>query len=208
MYWSELINDPRWLLRDYRVIKSYNYNTGKVKQLTRLTRYYAPAVTRDGRYIAAVEVTPENKYSLVILNSKDGTLIRKISTPDNLLFIHPKWSDDGKSIVSIVFGKEGNNLAITDPETGKTELLLPYSFMEMKRPSLYLNYILYTASYNGKDNIYAFNRDTKEIFRITSARFGASDAFVADDKSSIIYSNYTADGYKLVREKTDTAAME
>jgi hypothetical protein len=204
IYWSELVNDPRWLLRDYRVIKSYNFNNGKIKQLTHLTRYYAPSVTRDSKYLAAVEVTPENKYFLVILNSKDGSLIRKISTPDNLLFIHPKWSEDAKLVVSVVFGKEGNNLAITDPETGRTEILLPYSFMEMKRPSFYRNYILYTASYNGKDNIYAFDRSTKEVFRITSGRFGASDASVTNDLSAIIYSNYTADGYKLVKEKLDT----
>jgi hypothetical protein len=205
IYWSELVNDPRWLLRDYRVIRSYNFNTGKTTQLTRLTRYYAPSVTRDGRYLAAVEVTPENKYFLVILNSNDGSLIRKINTPDNLLFIHPRWSDDGKSVVSVVFGKEGNNLAITDPASGKTEILLPFSFMEMKRPSFYRNYILFTASYNGKDNIYAFNRNTKDVFMVTSARFGASDAFVSNDLSSMIYSNYTADGYKIVKQKLDTA---
>jgi hypothetical protein len=206
IYWSELVNDPRWVLRDYRVIKSYNFNTGKTEQLTHRSRYYAPAVTSDGKFIAAVEVNPENKYSLVILNSNDGSLIRKISTPDNLLFIHPRWSEDRKSIVSVGFGKEGNNLAITDPETGKTKLLLPFSFMEMKRPSFYRNYILYTASYNGKDNIYAFNRNTKEVFRITSARFGASDAFVTNDLSAIIYSNYTAEGYKLVKERLDTTS--
>jgi hypothetical protein len=204
VYWSELVNDPRWLLRDYRVIKSYNFNTGRIKQFTHLTRYYAPSVTRDGKYIAAVEVTPENRYSLVILNSDDGNLINKISTPDNLLFIHPRWSEDGKSIVSVVFGKDGNNIALINPETGKTEILLPYSLMEMKRPSFYRNYILYTASYNGKDNIYAFDRSTKEVSRITDARFGASDAFVTDDHSAIIYSNYTADGYELVREELDT----
>ncbi len=204
IYWSELVNDPRWLLRDYRVIKSYHFNTGKTTQLTHLTRYFAPSVTRDGRSLAAVEVTPENKYFLVILNSNDGSLVRRIGTPDNLLFIHPRWSEDGKSIVSIVFGKEGNSLAITDPETGKTELLLPFSFMEMKRPSFYRNYLLYTASYNGKDNIYAFNLNTKNVFRVTSARFGASDAYISNDMTAMIYSNYTADGYKLVSQKLDT----
>jgi hypothetical protein len=72
--------------------------------------------------------------------------------------------------------------------------------MEMKRPSFFRNYILYTASYNGKDNIYALDRTTKKIYRITSARFGASDAYVINDPPAIIYSNYTADGYNLVRE--------
>ena len=72
LYWSELVTDPRWLLRDYRIIKSYSFKTGKTELLTKRTRYYAPSVTRDGKYLAAVEVTPENKYFLVILDSKDA----------------------------------------------------------------------------------------------------------------------------------------
>jgi hypothetical protein len=205
LYWSELVTDPRWILRDYRVIKSYSFKTGETEQLTFRTRYYAPAVTRDGKYLAAVEVSSENIYYLVILNSKDGSLVSKISTPDNLLFIHPRWSDDGKSIVSVVFGKDGNSLTVTNPETGQTEIIIPYSFMEMKRPSFYRNYILYTASYNGEDNIYAFDSNSKEVFRVTSTRFGASDAAVTNDLSAIIYSNYTADGYELVKEELDPA---
>jgi hypothetical protein len=204
IYWSELVNDPRWLLRDYRVIKSYSFDTGKTKQLTHLTRYYAPSVTSDGKYIAAVEVNTDNKYFLVILNSIDGSIIRRISTPDNLLFIHPRWSEDGKQIVSVVFGKAGNNISVINPESGKAEILMPYSLMEMKRPSFFRNYILYTSSYNGKDNIYALDPRTKQIFRVTSARFGASDGSVTNDGAAIIYSNYTADGYELVKEKLDT----
>jgi hypothetical protein len=208
LYWSEMTNDPRWSFRDYRVIKSFRYNTGKTEQLTHCTRYYAPSVTSDGKLIAAVEVTLDNKYFLVILNSKDGGLIKKISTPDNLLFIHPRWAADGRSIVTVVFGKDGNTLAIADPETGKIELLLPYSHMEIKRPSFYSNYVIYTASYNGIDNIYAFDRNTRDVFKVTSARFGACDAFVTNDQSYIIYSNYTSDGYKLVKENLDPATWE
>ena len=153
------------------------------------TRYYAPSVTRDGKYIAAVEVTLDNSYFLVILNSRDGGLFKRISTPDNLLFIHPRWSDDGKSIVSVVVGKKGNSLALIDPETGKFELLLPYSFLEMKRPSFFGNHIIYTGSYNGIDNIYSFDRQTQEVSQVTSARFGASDATITNDQKAIIYSN-------------------
>jgi len=203
LYWSELVNDPRWLLRDYRVIKTYNFRTGKIGQLTHLSRYYAPSVTPDGNYIAAVDVSPENKYFLAILNSDDGSLVKRISTPDNLLFIHPRWSEDGKFIVSVVFGKKGNNLGITDPSTGITEILTEWTLMEMKRPSFYKHYIIYTASYNGKDNLYAFDRNTRDIFKVTNARFGTSDASISDLQSEIIYSNYTADGYVIVAEKLD-----
>ncbi len=200
LYWSEMTNDPRWSFRDYRVIKAFNFKTRIIKQLTHKTRYYAPSVTRDGKFIVAVDITLDNSYFLVILNSKDGSLIKRISTPENLLFIHPCWADDGKSIVAVVVGKKGNSLALIDPETSKFKLLMPYSFLEMKRPSFYGNHIIYTGSYNGTDNIYSLDRQTHQVSRITSARFGASDACLTDDQSNIIYSKYTADGYQLVKE--------
>lgn len=208
LYWSEMTNDPRWSFRDFRVIKSYKYQTGKIEQLTHCTRYYSPSVTKDGKFIAAAEVTPDNNYFLVILNSKDGSLVKKISTPDNLLFIHPKWASDGKSIVSVVFGKQGNSLAKTDPETGYTELLLPCSSLEIKRPSFFRNFIIYQASYNGIDNFYALDLKTHEVAQVTSSRFGATDAFVVEDQSAIIYSDYTSEGYRLVKEALNPAKWD
>jgi len=54
IYWSEMVNDPRWSFRDYRVIKSFSFTTGKIEQLTHCTRYYAPSVSSNGKLIAAV----------------------------------------------------------------------------------------------------------------------------------------------------------
>jgi len=97
----------------------------------------------------------------------------------------------------------GNNIATVDPETGKVELLLQYSSLEIKRPSFWKNYIIYQASYNGIDNIYALSLDAHEVFQVTSARFGASDANVLTNQSAIIYSNYTSDGYEIVKEQLE-----
>jgi hypothetical protein len=202
IYWSEMALDPRWSFRDYRVIKKYNFNTGQISQITRHTRYFAPSVSKDGRFLASVDITPDNLYSIVILNT-NGKLLRKIDTPENLFFIHPRWSEDSRSIVTVVSGKEGNSIAIADPETGNLELLLPYTFREIKRPSFFRDYVLFTASYSGINNIYAINRSSHEIFKITSSRFGASDASVAADQSCIFYSDYTSDGNRLVSAKLE-----
>jgi hypothetical protein len=208
IYWSEIIVDPRWYLRDYRVIKKYSFNTGKVSQLTHRTRYFAPSVSNNGRNLAVVEADSENRYSLLVLRISDGSIEKIYTTPDNLLFIHPSWSENDSMIVSAVFGKRGNSIAITDIGSGKSEILLPFSFMEIKRPSFYRNYIIYTASYNGKDNIYAFDRMTHDIFKITSARFGDSDAFISRKENAIIYSDYTSNGYNIAKMELDTAEWE
>jgi hypothetical protein len=80
--------------------------------------------------------------------------------------------------------------------------------MELKRPSFYNNYIIYTASYNGRDNIYALNRQSGEISRVTSSRFGASDAFVSEKNKVMIYSDYTANGYNIAKTSLDTTTWK
>ncbi len=206
LYWSEMINDPRWTLRDYRVIKTYNFNTGKESQLTHRTRYFSPAISENGKFIATVEVTNYNKYYLMILNSKDGSIVKRIGTPDNLLFFHPRWSDDGRNIVTVVFGDEGNSIAIVNPESGDLKLLLPFTNLELKRPSFFGKYVIYSASYSKIENFYAIDTTSSGIFQITSARFGATDASVYSKNPHLIYSDYTADGYdlKAVGLKPDT----
>ena len=208
LYWSEKTYDPRWGLRDYRVIKSYNLNSGRIGQLTHRTRYFAPSVSRDGKLIATVGISLDNKYSLDILNSADGALIKKITTPENLLFIHPSWADDGLSIVTILMGKEGNTIGIVDPRNGSIDSLLPFTRYIIKRPSFYNNYIIFTASFTGIDNIYAFDRKTHTVYQVTSARFGASDAAVTAGRGGIVFSEYTADGYQLAEEIPDTASWK
>jgi hypothetical protein len=204
--WSEVTDDPRWTLRDYRVIKVYHYETDRISQVTHRTRYFAPAISRDGQRIVTVEVTPGNHYSLAILSASDGHVIKKIATPKNLFFIHPRWSDDGKSIVTVVLGSKGNSLAVVDPEKEEVDIVLPFSYREIKRPSFYGDYIIYQASYTGIDNIFAFQRRTGKIYRITSARFGAYDAAVSTERSEMVYSDYTADGYQLVSVNLDSSS--
>jgi hypothetical protein len=208
LYWSEKTNDPRWSLRDYRVIKSYNLNSGKIRQLTHCTRYFAPSVTRDGKLLVIVGITLDNKYSLDILNSADGTLIKKITTPENLLFIQPSWADDGLSIVTVLMGREGNTIGIVDPGSSRIDILLPYTMYIIKDPSFYKNYVIFTASFTGIDNIYAVDRKTHVVYKVTSSRFGASDASTTVGRDGIVFSDYTADGSQLAEEIPDTASWK
>jgi hypothetical protein len=197
LYWSEQVNDPRWSLRDYRVIKSYNLITGKARQLTHQSRYFSPSVSSDGGLIVAVEVTIENKFSLIILNSADGSVLKRITTPENLFFIHPVWSPDASKIITVVLGNDKNSIAIADPGSGEFRFLLPFTAFEIRRPFFYGKYAIYSASYKEIENFYALDTASREIFQVTSARFGATEGCVGKNDPLLVYANYTADGYNL-----------
>lgn len=193
--WQENVPDPRWPLKDYMIIKKFDIVKKKTTQLTCKTRYFSPDISPNAEKIIVTEVTGDNEYSLVVIDSENGNIVNKISNPENLFISHPSWNADSKQVVAVVTGKKGKSLAIIDTENGSFEILIPFDYVELDWPVFYDQYLLFTASYSGIDNIYALDRITMEIFQVTSVRFGAFHPFVSVEKGLLLFSEYTANGY-------------
>ncbi|MBE0651365.1 MAG: hypothetical protein IH595_11050 [Bacteroidales bacterium] len=194
--WNEMDFDLRWSNRDYSDIKLYNYHTKKLTQLTRKSRYFAPALSPDSKYLVAVKVDDQGHYSLDFFDLRSGKVIKSFHTPDNLFFLTPHWSPDSQHVVVTVLGNHGKALLWLNVNTLKYRLLMPFSYTEMKWPVTYGNWVIYTAGYEDKDNLYAVNINTGKMFRYMDARFGAVDATFSPEGKKVYFANYTADGYK------------
>jgi hypothetical protein len=195
--WSEIKPDPRWSLRDYAVVKTYDIETGKTRQITHRSRYFAPVINKQGDKIAAVEVSEQNQYKLVILDVEDGSLIKELHTDDNLFFMHPAWSFDGTTIACVVLGDRGKSLLVWNTKDNHYDVMLPFSYIEISRPTFYGNTLFYTGSYSGTDNIYSLSLISREVQQVTSARFGVTDAAVNAAGDTLVFANYTSDGYMI-----------
>ncbi len=194
--WNEKTFDPRWSNRDYSVIKIYDFKKGKLKTLTRKSRYFAPALSHKADKIAVSEVSETGNYSLKIIDIASGKVFKSFVTPDNLFFMTPAWSENDKYIVSIGLGKKGKSLLITDVESGKTEKLMPFTFAEIKQPSVYGDFVVFTGTFEGKDELYALKISTGKIYKLIDARFGSVNPEFSNDGKKIYYSAYTSGGYK------------
>ena len=202
--WTENYNDPRWGHRSYAVIKTFDLNSHKINTLTKHSRYFAPAISNDGKRIACVEVSITNKYALVIIDSKTGKILSKISSPDEAFLATPSWSRDDHKIIMIAVNKKGKTLAEYDNFTNTIRFLKPFDHTEISEPCYYKNYIIYNGSYTGVDNIYAFNLNNKNIYRITSTKFGAADPCTSPDESKLAFVDYSPEGYSVSELEIDT----
>lgn len=195
--WNEKTYDPRWDMRNYSVLKIYDTKTGKVNKLTRRSRYFAPSLSGDGHRIAAVYVSNESAYALHILDAATGKNLKKFETEENLFFMTPHWSADGRFVVAVVMGDKGKSIAKINPQTGEMNFLVPFSFTEIKWPVMSGNWVVFTGTMEGKDNLYGLNLKSGKIVKIFDARFGANYPSFSKDGKKLLFSNYTSDGYQI-----------
>ncbi|HET9053172.1 MAG TPA: hypothetical protein VFM90_03310, partial [Cyclobacteriaceae bacterium] len=64
--WSEHGFDPRWRVKNYSVIKSYDLQNKQYTVLTRKTRYSGAALSPDGSKIVTIESGTDYKISVVV----------------------------------------------------------------------------------------------------------------------------------------------
>ncbi len=198
LVWSENIPGTRWPRRSYSDIKLMDIETGKVRFITRRGRYFAPAISNDGSKIAAIRVTLDNQYFIDILDAFNGTIHTSFPTPSNVFVQFPSWSNDDGQLVMTGVSEEGKNILMLDVEAGNWREILPFFYEDISK-TVFLDdqHVLYSASYSGIDNIFALNIKENNIFQVTFSRFGAYEPQPFAGGDSLLFSYYTANGYKL-----------
>jgi hypothetical protein len=199
-------SDARWAWRDYSVIKLLDVKTRQQTTVTRKSKYFTPDISPDGKKIAAVYMGADGKKALHILNAENGNVLQTITRPEVMLFTDPKFAGN-HSIVSAVRFTDGRMaLMKLDAETGAAEILTPLSHTLLGFPNVTDDYIFFTASYAGNDEVMALRRADKKLYKITGGPSGKYNVNVAQGK--IIWSEFTADGYQLMQADVDGMKWE
>ncbi|NPA45300.1 MAG: hypothetical protein GXO49_07190 [Chlorobi bacterium] len=193
--WARQYPDPRWQLRNYSDIVILDINTKKEKRLTKKQKFFAPALSPDGKMIAVVELKENRKSSLVILDSKTGNEIYRYEDTDDNFYRTPSWDNKNQKVVFTRSNGNGTVLSIYDIKTNSVKDIGKKSDENIGRPVFYKNFILYNSPFNGIGNIYAINIDTNERFQITSRKFGAYNPKVKNDR--MVFIDYSVDGYDI-----------
>ncbi len=89
--WNEYRYDPRWTVRNYSILKGYDFGTRTAKIISKHSRYAAAAISPDGNRVATIETSAEYKIRLVILDYSTGKVVKEFSNPDNDLLTMPRW---------------------------------------------------------------------------------------------------------------------
>ena len=191
LVWVETQPDPRWMNREYSVIKLMDIKSNTVKMLSRRTRYLAASVSPDGKTIVALENSINNKNSLILIDAATGIVMESVSTPGNGYLQHPQWSDDGKKITLIFLSESGEGIMSYKLDTHEWKTLIAAARDDLQSSFLKNDTLYYISSSSGTDNVYLLTPDNRKI-SVTRSRFGTIDVTPAGNK--VLFGNYTALG--------------
>lgn len=197
--WTEVRINPRRNSQSYSVIVTYDLVSKKRTEITKKTKLFSPSFNNNGDKIVAVQANENNKNAILILNATDGSVLKKISNPENDFISYPKWTKKENEIVYIarrnsMVSIQKNNLA-----KGTITQLTPWSAHVISTYTLTDDKLYYTASYSGINNIYTVDLNGEQnIQQITSVPVNAEMPALSQDKSMLLYSDYTPKGSQLV----------
>ena len=201
--WAEWTYHPRWGNKNYSIIKVYDLRTKRKRKLTSKSRYFSPVINQAGNQIAAIEVTEDLQYSLVILNLFDGSVVQKFSNPENIFLSMPRWSEDDLTIISVAQQGESNWIQKTDVASGSNVQLGEKTTFQLTNPFERGGVIYFSGAYTGVNNIFALKKDDPNLYQVTSVKLGAFQPSVSFDGNRLIYSEFTRVGYDIAETEID-----
>lgn len=202
--WCEVKPHPRWELKNYSTIYIKNAVDNSLSTIRTKKRLYAPNINRQGTKIVVVEIDNKSFYRLLVYDVATKKIVDSFLSPQQEFISSPAWNADGTKVVYIGLSDKGKRLVELSWEDKKlTELLAPTSD-DIQNPIYWNDFVLYSSSYSGVDNIYALHIPTQEIHRVTVSAFGAKYPAVYNE--SLLFSDYTSDGYMVAQQSADPRA--
>lgn len=195
--WSEQIPDLRWSHSGKSFIQLYNIETSKKYKITPEFKAFAPSISPGLNRVAVVEADFSSNYYLSVYNISDGKLLHRIQTKNNNYLFSPDWLNKTE-IVAVLLLNEGKRLAKFNIETGDITFLTEKDLGDIKNLKVAGSRLYFTSSYSGKNGLFFLDFKDNSIHQIYEPRFGAESAAVSPDNNKMIFSDYSADGFRLL----------
>ncbi len=194
--WSEYSYDPRWGNQEFSVIMAYDQKARIRRLITQKTRYLAPSISPDGERIAAINYNVDGSHEIHVLSFPESEVLHRFTAPDDSKFTFPTWIDN-KTLGMIIKKDSRNAIGTVNLETSDWKILTPFWDQQISYLTYNNDTFYFTGIFGGTDNIFSWTKDG-DLMQVTSTKFGAIQPDVSWDGRTLIFSEYTVDGYDLM----------
>jgi hypothetical protein len=202
IYWSETVPDIRWELKNYSIIRSFDINTKKIKDITQKTRYFNPTFSQTKDTLSVIEYPVEGSSYLVLLDSESGEVKARYEAPFNSQLTYGAWINNYIFCTAITENGMGiYRIDVTDPKAGwKNEV--PDQSRWIQGLKSVADKLLFQSDLDGITNIYFYTPETKFLQRLTNARFGAFSPSYDTTSNTLYFTDFDNLGYHPVKSSS------
>lgn len=202
--WCEYRMDPRWdNASENQLMACDSYGHHK-RTLLKGGRYSSPSISPNGEKIAAIKTLDDGNQTIIIYDLSKNGVVAELPLEDLEQATSTTWTDD-QTIAYISLTDKGKAIVATDLEGRERKTITDYRYENIRHLTSHKGAIYYTSDATGIDNIYT-KKEGEEAYRITSAKYGAAWPCVND--TTLIYSDYSESGYKIVYTSLSTRASD
>ena len=208
LVWSTEVPDPRWTLKNFSDIATYDFKTGKKYRITQGQRYFSPVLSANGNFLATIEFNEKRECKLLIfkiLKKNNGQLFLEKTRTFPAQYLEylrtPVWIDN-KQVAYISNYKNKNAIIKINISNGQTDTLLPYGYEIVNSLEKLNDDIIYESEHSGISAIWQIDTKSYQRYMIVSRKYGAFKPTVSPDKKILIFSDYTSKGYNIGAIKT------
>ncbi|MBQ4278521.1 MAG: hypothetical protein IJC16_01025 [Rikenellaceae bacterium] len=199
LYWSEFRASTLWAQRVNSQVVSLDLRTGRMRADRRLRTALYPTPLPDGT-LATVNYRYDGSYFLDVSGVQHDF-------PDSISVHGLAYDERTATLAFIGLSDAGMWFGAIDRRTG--------AIRPITRPSRVTVYNLragdgrlyFNSIQSGRDEIHQYDLATGQEYRISTSRYGSVGPSVAVN-DTIAFTTYTREGYRLARQRIDTAALE
>jgi hypothetical protein len=206
--WNEFGYDPRWQVRNYSLVKSFDTEKNKRKVISdKDSRFASASISPDGKHVVTIRTDVSYKHALVVLNYPSGEIEFELANPQNHFYSMPRWSAAGDKIAVLKLTGNGKTVSIIDVASKTSEDIFPESHENIGHPMLVDHLLYFSSPVSGIDNIYVFDLRSKTRYQVTESKYGAYNPVVDPGARYLYYNEQTRDGLDVVRVPFDGSKL-
>ena len=186
--------DLRWGRIDYSDLRILDVKTGRQRNLTYYSKYFAPDISEDGKSIVAVNVDEMGRSELHLLD-EEGKVTWRVPNTDKVFYTYPKFYPGGK-ILTAVRRNGMMSLALVNITDGAMQYLIPYTNNVLGFPSHDNGIIYFSASEGAYDRLYQIKDGN--VARIESGDGSTTGEYQLNVyNGKMVWAKFTDRGYRI-----------